>query len=209
MKRGNGEGRTGPGRNMGKIFYLMGKSSSGKDTIYKELLKTEALHLKKIVLYTTRPVRAGEQEGVQYHFVDDAAAEAIRVAGKMIELREYHTFHGLWRYFTVDDGQIDLAASNYLIIGTIESFLATKAYFGEGKVIPVMIELDDGVRLQRALDRERSEENPRYEEMCRRFLADAKDFSEQNKKNAGIDREFYNEDLERCLKEIETYILSF
>lgn len=194
---------------MGKIFYLMGKSSSGKDTIYKELLKRESLHLNKIVLYTTRPARAGEQDGVQYHFVDDAKAEVFRAAGKVIEMREYHTFHGLWRYFTLDDGQIDLTASDYLIIGTIQSFLETKAYFGEGKVIPVMIELDDGIRLQRALDRERSEANPRYEEMCRRFLADAEDFSEQNKKSAGIDREFYNEDLKRCLEEIESYMLSF
>ena len=116
---------------MGKIFYLMGKSSSGKDTIYKELLKRESLHLNKIVLYTTRPARAGEQDGVQYHFVDDAKAEVFRAAGKVIEMREYHTFHGLWRYFTLDDGQIDLTASDYLIIGTIQSFLETKAYFGE------------------------------------------------------------------------------
>lgn len=194
---------------MGKIFYLMGKSSSGKDTIYKELLKKEELKLQKIVLYTTRPVRAGEKDGVQYHFVDEEASETFKSAGKVIEMREYHTFYGLWKYFTVDDGQICLDKNSYLIIGTIESFVKTKAYFGEGKVIPIMIELDDGIRLQRALDRERSEEKPRYEEMCRRFLADAKDFAEDKKKAAGIDKVFYNEDLERCLDEIQSYMLSF
>lgn len=186
----------------------MGKSSSGKDTIYKELLKREALQLKKIVLYTTRPVRAGEKDGVQYHFVDDAAAQSLQDAGKVIEMREYHTFYGLWKYFTVDDGQIDLSCNDYLIIGTIESFVKTKAYFGEEKVVPIMIELDDGVRLQRALDRERSEEKPRYEEMCRRFLADTEDFSKERKEEAGIDKEFYNNDLEHCLKEIEEYMIS-
>lgn len=194
---------------MGKIFYLMGKSSSGKDTIYKELLKRENLRLKKIVLYTTRPVRAGEKDGVQYHFVDEAAVRAFEAEGKIIELREYHTFCGLWKYFTVDDGQIDLSQNDYLIIGTIESYVKTKAYFGEESVVPIMIELDDGIRLQRALDRERGEESPRYEEMCRRFLADAEDFGEEKKKAAGIDREFYNEDLNRCLEEIESYLLSF
>ncbi|MGN0130830.1 MAG: guanylate kinase [Lachnospiraceae bacterium] len=193
---------------MGKIFYLMGKSSSGKDTIYKELLKRENLQLKKIVLYTTRPVRAGEKDGVQYHFVDEEAVKAFESAGRIIEMREYHTFYGLWKYFTVDDGQIDLSTDDYLIIGTIESYVKTKEYFGKENVVPVMIELDDGVRLQRALDRERSEENPRYEEMCRRFLADAEDFGEEKKKAAGIDREFYNDDLKRCLDEIESYILS-
>ena len=71
-----------------------------------------------------------------------------------------------------------------------------------------MIELDDGVRLQRALDRERKEEHPRYEEMCRRFLADSIDFSPEKKKEAGIEKEFYNQNLEECLCEIEAYILS-
>ena len=194
---------------MGKIFYLMGKSSSGKDTIYKELLKRNVSKLSKIVLYTTRPVRAGEEDGVQYHFVDEKIAADLMEAGRVIEMREYHTFHGKWKYFTVDDEQVDLSGNSYLMIGTIESFLKTKTYYGEEQVIPIMIELDDGVRLQRALDRERSEDSPRYEEMCRRFLADAQDFSDQKKKEAGITKEFYNEDLERCLLEIEAYMLSF
>ena len=41
---------------MGKIFYIMGKSASGKDTIYKELIeKMPKFH--SIVPYTTRPMR--------------------------------------------------------------------------------------------------------------------------------------------------------
>lgn len=194
---------------MGKIFYLMGKSSSGKDTIYKEILKRDVLELKKIVLYTTRPARMGEQDGVQYHFVDESIVADMMETGRIIEMREYHTFHGEWKYFTVDDEQVDLSRNSYLMIGTIESFLKTRSYYGEETVIPIMIELDDGIRLQRALDRERSEDSPRYEEMCRRFLADAEDFSDQKKKEAGITKEFYNEDLERCLTEIEAYMLSF
>lgn len=193
---------------MGKIFYLMGKSSSGKDTIYNQLLKKENLHLKKIVLYTTRPIRAGEEDGVHYFFVDDNKAKELVDAGKVIELRAYHTFYGVWKYFTVNDDQINLEKFDYLIIGTIESYLKTKHYFGSDKVEPLMIELDDGVRLQRALDRERSETNPRYEEMCRRFLADAEDFSPERKAEAGIEKEFLNDNLQDCLKEIEAYILA-
>lgn len=48
---------------MGKMIYLMGKSSSGKDTIYKHLLEWDVGNLKKVVLYTTRPIRNGEVEG--------------------------------------------------------------------------------------------------------------------------------------------------
>ena len=193
---------------MGKIFYLMGKSSSGKDTIYNKLLQNKKLNLQKIVLYTTRPIRAGEENGIHYYYVDEKKTDELIKAGKVIELRAYDTFYGVWKYFTVCDDQIDLVKSDYLMIGTIESFQKTKAYFGSERVVPIMIELDDGVRLQRALDRERKEEHPRYEEMCRRFLADSIDFSPEKKKEAGIEKEFYNQNLEECLREIEGYILS-
>lgn len=193
---------------MGKIFYLMGKSSSGKDTIYNKLLQNKKLNLQKIVLYTTRPIRAGEENGIHYYYVDEKKTDELIKAGKVIELRAYDTFYGVWKYFTVCDDQIDLEKSDYLMIGTIESFQKTKAYFGSERVVPIMIELDDGVRLQRALDRERKEEHPRYEEMCRRFLADSIDFSPEKKKEAGIEKEFYNQNLEECLCEIEAYILS-
>ena len=69
-----------------------------------------------------------------------------------------------------------------------------------------MIELDDGVRLQRALDREMAQDHPKYEEMCRRFLADAEDFSEDKLTKAGIGRTFYNGELSRCLEEILVYL---
>ena len=193
---------------MGKIFYLMGKSSSGKDTIYNKLLQNKKLNLQKIVLYTTRPIRAGEENGIHYYYVDEKKTDELIKAGKVIELRAYDTFYGVWKYFTVCDDQIDLEKSDYLMIGTIESFQKTKAYFGSERVVPIMIELDDGVRLQRALDRERKEEHPRYEEMCRRFLADSNDFSAKKKREAGIEKEFYNQNLEECLREIEGYILS-
>ena len=56
---------------MGKIICLMGKSCAGKDTIYKRLLADRELRLKKIVPYTTRPIREGEQEGVEYFYTDE------------------------------------------------------------------------------------------------------------------------------------------
>jgi len=194
---------------MAKIFYLMGKSSSGKDTIYKKLIQNEDLALENIVLYTTRPIRVGEQNGVEYHFVTEEEMTALQDQGKVIELRTYNTCLGKWHYFTADDENVNLAEKNYIIIGTIESFLKTKQYYGEDKVVPVMISLDDGIRLQRALDREKGQDQPKYSEMCRRFLADEQDFSSEKKEEAGIEREFVNEDLETCLKEIEEYIRSY
>ena len=73
---------------MGKIFYLMGKSSSGKDTIYKELLQGFP-KMKRIVLYTTRPRREGECDGVEYFFTDEEKLQQFRKQGQLIEERSY------------------------------------------------------------------------------------------------------------------------
>lgn len=191
---------------MGKIYCIMGKSASGKDTIYKRLLKEPALNLKKIVTYTTRPIRAGEVPGEEYYFIDEEGTKRLSDAGRIVELRAYNTVHGIWKYMTVEDENIDLSANNYLVIGTPESFEKCVAHFGKERMVPLLIEVDDGVRLERALGRERKQEHPKYEEMCRRFLADAEDFREDKLKEAGITKEFQNLDLERCYAELVEYI---
>ena len=191
---------------MGKIVYIMGKSSTGKDTVFKELLKNEKFNFKTIVSYTTRPVRAEEKEGVEYHFTDEEGFNKLKAEGKVIEDRAYNTVHGLWRYFTADDGQVDFS-NDYITIGTLESFVKVADYFGRDRIIPVMIELDDGVRLQRALNREKKQLQPKYEEMCRRFLADSEDFSKEKVEAAKIETTFVNNDLSTCISEIESYIL--
>lgn len=191
---------------MGKIVCLMGKSSSGKDTIYKKLLEQDIIKLRKIVPYTTRPIRAGEQDGVEYFFTDEAGYQELLQGGDIIESRKYHTCHGVWRYFTVADGKLDLSGNSYLIIGTLETYEQICKVYGKDVVLPIMIELDDGERLQRALDRERAQDCPRYEELCRRFLADAEDFSAKKLTDAGIMQTFYNDDLEQCLSKIMDYL---
>ncbi len=191
---------------MGKMVYLIGKSSSGKDTVYRELLKTDGFKFRKVVLYTTRPIRDHEEDGVQYHFVDDEEFHRLCREGKVIEDRVYHTYHGLWRYFTVDDGNVDLDHHNYLIIGTLESYEKTADHYGRKNVVPIYLTVDDGIRLQRAINREMRQEEPKYEEMCRRFLADAEDFSEEKLFEAGIRISFNNENLQECLAGIKDYL---
>lgn len=185
---------------MSKIFYFMGKSASGKDTIFKEI-KERMPELKTIVLYTTRPIREGEQEGVEYHFVDEKKLEQFEEDGKVIELRAYHTVHGVWKYFTVDDGQFD-GNENFIAIGTLESYEKMVAYMGEDTLVPIYIQVDDGERLLRAVKREKEQKEPKYEELCRRFLADAQDFSEENLKRMGITHYYLNDNMENCVQEI-------
>ena len=172
---------------MGKIFYVMGKSASGKDTIYKKL-HSRMPELKTVTMYTTRPIRDGEHNGVEYFFVDPSYLDQCRKDGILIECRTYDTVYGPWSYFTADDGQIDLKNGNYLGIGTLESFQKMKCYYGKESVIPVYIEVEDGERLIRAIRREQEQETPKYKELCRRFLADEEDFSEEKIKEAEIQK---------------------
>ena len=184
----------------GRVFYIIGKSSSGKDTIYKRLLNES--NLKPIIPYTTRSIRDGEQDGVEYYFV--TSVEEMQKRGKIIESRSYNTKLGIWTYATVDDGQVNLSNDSYIAIGTIDSYVKVKEHFVN--VTPIYIEVDDGVRLQRALNRERTQTNPKYTEMCRRFLSDEEDFSEDKLSVLGLSRRFKNIDLDLCVKEIKEYI---
>ena len=191
---------------MGKIFCVMGKSASGKDTIYRELLAHKELSLRRVIPYTTRPIRDGEVDGDTYFFCSEKQVQELQDAGKIIELRTYHTVYGPWKYFTVDDGQFDEQTGNYLMIGTLETYGKIRTYFGEDRVIPIYIEVEDGERLIRAILREREQEKPKYEEMCRRFLADAADFSEENLKQNGVNTRFNNSELTATIEQIAEYM---
>lgn len=186
---------------MGKIFYLMGKSASGKDSIYKRL-RSLCPELKSIVLYTTRPMRDGEQEGVEYHFIGQKQLKKLEQSGKVVEVRTYQTVFGPWSYATVDDGQINLAQADYLVIGTLDSYEKLREYYGKEKLVPLYVTVDDGVRLERAIARERQQQEPKYTELCRRFLADEEDFSPERLAELDVTEAFENQELEACVQAI-------
>lgn len=195
---------------MAKIFVLMGKSASGKDTLYKELMADKQLRMKKVVPYTTRPIRAGEAEGREYHFVSEQKLDELMASELVIECRVYQTIHGPWHYFTVEDGQIDLkGADHYLLINTLEGYRQLAEYYGLEQVVPLYVEVEDGLRLSRAVERERRQENPKYEELCRRFLADAGDFSDEKLAEAGIFERYENSDRKLCQQKLAERILVF
>ena len=206
---------------MGKIFVVMGKTSSGKDTIYKNVL--DAITSKReeapktVVIYTTRPMRPGETNGVEYFFVTEERLRELREQGKVIEERCFHTVHGPWYYFTVNDGQIDLENHSYLMINTLAGFEMIRAYYTTAKetgtqaaatVVPIYIEADAKERLLRYINRESMQKTPNYCEVCRRFLADEEDFSEDELLRLGITKRYQNRNLEECCQEIERDILA-
>lgn len=187
---------------MGKIYVLMGKSATGKDTVFKRLIGMKELGLRTVVGYTTRPIRRGEVNGREYFFVNEEKWQSLQKENKVIESRTYHTVAGDWHYFTADDGQIDLNGQDYLFISTLSGFEQLRRHYGEETVLPLYIEVDDDQRLWRSVCREKRQAKPNFDEVCRRFLADQQDFSEENIRNAGVKKRYRNENLEACVKGI-------
>lgn len=196
---------------MNQIFVIMGKSSSGKDTLFKELLKEkEALQLEPYISYTTRPIRSNEKNGSDYFFISNDTFNHFIQTNQMLEHKEYQTIHGIWKYGMVYDNQFN-TNKNILIVLTLERYLSllSSSIITPKKIIPIYIEVDDGERLTRALEREKNQASPKYEELCRRFLSDSRDFSEENLQNANITKRFQNHNFSKCLQQIKDYIVSF
>lgn len=183
----------------GLIFALMGKSASGKDSVYSRIMEHGGLGLVPVITYTTRPIRTGESDGREYFFVSED--ELASFGDKVLERRDYDTEHGRWSYATMDDGQIS-GDGNYFLVTTPAAARELESRFGSEHVVRMLLFVDDGVRLERALNRERSQAHPRYAEMCRRFLSDAADF-EGAEEGATV---FENLDVDDVAAEIARHI---
>lgn len=186
---------------MGKLFVMMGKSASGKDTLYRRMMERYT-ELHPVIPYTTRPIRAGESEGAEYHFVPIERMEQMKRNGQIVECRCYQTVKGPWYYFTADDGQIDFAKGDYALISTLEGYEQIRDFYGEDRVVPLYIEVEDFLRLERALSREQQQAAPCVAEVCRRFLADEEDFSEEKLRRLDISQRISNISAEEALAQI-------
>jgi guanylate kinase len=73
----------------GKLFVITAPSGAGKSSLIKALLAADP-SLKLSTSYTTRAPRPGEQNGREYHFVDEAAFLAMRDRGEFLENAVVH-----------------------------------------------------------------------------------------------------------------------
>ena len=160
---------------MSKIFCIVGQSACGKDTFYRAVLEKYGNELSPVIPATTRPMRAGERDGIDYHFVTFEQLAQLEADGMVIEKRGYNTVHGLWIYFTM---KFDLApGQNYILISTLEGAERLQAHYGKENVPIIFLSVDAKLRLIRSIEREARESAPDYREVCRRFLADEQDFA--------------------------------
>lgn len=162
---------------MSKIFCIVGKSGSGKDTLYHRILSSKKTDLIPVIPYTTRPKRAGEEDGVNYFFVTDTQLEQYEAEQEIIEKRQYQTIQGIWNYFTrkfpLEEGK------NYFLITTLEGVQGILKYYPSDIVHIVYLALEEKERLLRCINREAEQKAPDYLEVCRRYIADHEDFSEE------------------------------
>lgn len=153
-----------------KILALFGKSASGKDTIQKWIVENFPELTKGIISCTTRPPRSGEQDGVNYFFLSDEEFAKKVLDGSMLEATSFRE----WLYGTaldqLDPDKINIGVFN---LTGIECILNDHRL----EVAPVWVHASDKTRLMRSLSRE---DQPDCKEICRRFLADEKDFDEMD-----------------------------
>lgn len=151
-----------------RIVALFGKSGAGKDTIQKYLVK-HLVNSKGIVSYTTRPKRDYEKDGVDYNFISEYDFMGNIESHKMLEYAEFRK----WYYGTCIEGlEIDKINIGVFNLDGINTLLKDDRV----TILPIFIDAPAKVRIERSLQRE---ENPDCVEICRRFLADEKDFNKK------------------------------
>ena len=158
---------------MRKIFAVMGKASTGKDTLTKML--SETLELPIALSFTTRPMRVGEKQGVEYNFISDDDFWDLHGCDLLAEYTSYEVASGeTWHYGLTKE---ELEKAEYvLVIVNPDGFKQLTEIYGD-KVCSMLIDAPADVRIKRYLDRDIVTEE-KAEECCRRFLADNKDFKD-------------------------------
>lgn len=76
-------------KRQGRLFVITAPSGAGKTSLIKALLEDEP-GLRLSTSYTTRAPRPGEQNGREYHFVDEASFLAMQQRGEFLESAEVH-----------------------------------------------------------------------------------------------------------------------
>ena len=187
-----------------KIFALLGYSSVGKDTILKQVLK-DMDDVKPIISTTTRPMRKGETEGVEYYFIDDT--EFFRRGTDFVEQRIYHTKvkengvekDATWRYGIE---RAELEKDDYLIV-IVDSvgYKELKNYVGNGRIVPIFISAPKEELKARALARGDLEA-----EVDRRLKDDYERFMDFRVRTVYHEVKNGEGRLEEAIKEVENII---
>lgn len=179
------------------IVALLGKSSSGKDSIARYL--SNQLGFKYVVSTTSRPIRSNETQDVDYHFVNEDTFKALKDLDKFIEYRYYDTIQdGLpsrWHY-GIERSEIDLTKSSAVAVVDVQGLNDLTKEFGSENILSFYIDVPYEVRKTRAIARDRSFEESEFE---RRSKDD--DIKFKDIENV-VDKVVRNDNLNECISSI-------
>ena len=148
------------------MIVIIGESGSGKSTL-QELLVASDSKYKKLVTYTTRPMREGEVDGESYHFISPESFSEIEKRGFFAEYAEYRG----WKYGTA---KADCESENVVAVLT-PSGMRTLKRLGY-PIVSVYLYVDRRSRLISTLNR-----GDDIEECYRRNLTDVGQFDQIDK----------------------------
>lgn len=147
-----------------KILAICGKAGAGKDTLLRLIVDNFKIH--EIISCTTRPMREGEKEGINYYYLTKEDFTKKVMNDEMLECTEFNN----WFYGTMKQG-LDLEGWNIGVFNP--EGIEVLEDNPDVDVRTIYIDVPGKERLIRQLNRE---ENPNIDEIIRRYYADERDF---------------------------------
>jgi len=170
------------------LLLLVGLSGCGKDYLSKQLVDNYGFNNN--VSYTTRPMRDGEIDGVEYHFISsNEEFEVLVDSGEIFERTSYKTKHGLWMYgygkksFPPEGEQLNVAICNP---DGVRQFLESEM---EDRIAVLDVMPDNHMRLQQVCNRYGGINKMTDIQMCeafRREVEDAQPFYDYFNGSSGV-----------------------
>lgn len=158
-----------------KLFLLVGKSASGKDTLMNMLL-SDFKEMKPLVSHTTRPMRTGEKDGETYHFVDDLTFEEMLNNDEFLETTSYtiESENKIYRYGLSKKEVMDTPYAMTIVNPYGLNNLLTNKFIKDN-IVSILITRNDKDRILAYMNRD---ENVNIKEMIDRYKRDEEDFED-------------------------------
>ena len=159
-----------------KLILLIGCMASGKDTILKEMINEG--YAEPVISYTSRPMRKGEKDGIEYHFVSAEEMLKMKENNEFIEFKSYKAANNEKWYYGVNKNSLEKGLSkNYILIVDITGMRQIKEYFKDDKdmeITTIFLDVDKETRRKRAIMRD-DMTLEKVKEIERRLEADDKE----------------------------------
>lgn len=159
-----------------KLILLIGCMASGKDTILKEMINEG--YAEPVISHTSRPMRKGEKDGIEYHFVSAEEMLKMKENNEFIEFKSYKAANNEKWYYGVNKNSLEKGLSkNYILIVDITGMRQIKEYFKDDKdmeITTIFLDVDKETRRKRAIMRDNMTLE-KVKEIERRLEADDKE----------------------------------